>query len=265
MTSYSKLTKVIKISYFIFLKIIHLLINKIKFYLLRMIYINVPFFYKNKFGSFHTNNGLDLYLLSLLYNNIINNNDNLIVEVGISGPNLLSKSLIFENNFKCSVININLIPHYEMVWKEERPNSIFVNYSIDTNHESHSIRIKNDNIFLRELFFFNSTYTSSNNLDLVVKTKSLNNIINDLEYKEILILFLDFNFYTIETLHQINFEDLKIKCICISYGNTSLICQLKIQSYIKKKGFLFNARFENESDVFIRKSLFHGIELTDIF
>lgn len=265
MKLYSRLTKVITNIYFVFLKIKHQLINKIKFYLLRMIYINVTFIYKNKFGTFYTNNGLDLYLLSLLYNNIINNNDNLIVEVGISGPNLLSKSLIFENNFKCSVININLIPHYEMVWKEERPHSIFVNYSIDTNHESHSIHIENNNIFLRELFFFNSIYTSSNNLDIVVKTKSLNNIINDLDYKEILILFLDFNFYTIETLQQINFEHLKIKCICISYGNTSLVCQLKIQSYIKKMGFSYNARFENESDVFIRKSLFHGIELTDIF
>ena len=83
--------------------------------------------------------------------------------------------------------------------------------------------------------------------------------------RDILILFFDFNFYTIQTLYQIDFEYFKIKCVCITYGNTSLIDQLKIQYHLKKSGFSYNARFENESDIFIRNSLFNGIELIDIY
>ncbi len=248
-------------------KIYQIFINIIKLFtnlFFKILNPNVKFFNKKYSGTYYTENGEDLYLTSLLFNNLISNQENLIVEVGISGPYFLSKSLIFETHFNCKVVNIGLINQYNDLWKSERPRAHFINYSIDTNQNLHATKLNNRSNYLKELNFFCSNYNPDDFLISTVKTRPLIDILNDLELKEVLILFLDFNFYNLDTIYRIDLKDIYIKCICLNFGKFSLYNQYKIQKYLKNNGFKYEARIGEECGIFIRYSLINGIEISDL-
>jgi hypothetical protein len=225
---------------------------------------SVKLFHNNYFGTYHTKNGVDLYLTSLLFNNLISNEENLIVEVGISGPSFLSKSLIFESHFNCKVINIGLINQYKDLWESERPNSIFISHSIDTSKGFHELKLDYRNPYLMDLNFFSSNYHPIDYLNTTVNTRALTEILGDFGYNEVLILFLDFNFYDLNAIYKIDLNNLYVKCICLSLGKSSLYNHLLIKNYLKNNGFKYDARIGDGCDIFIRYSLINGIEISDL-
>ena len=92
-----------------------------------------------------------------------------------------------------------------------------------------------------------------------VPMRTLANIVDEYDIKEILLLSIDVAGFEYEVLKGIEFYNLNIKSIVIENMTKSYIGKEDIRLYLKQKNYVFTARLNDNDDVYVHQSMINGL------
>jgi FkbM family methyltransferase len=101
-------------------------IRQLDFLKFRIKYPYVPIIRPLSIGTYFSQEGQDLYISSLLFNELKSSNVEVVIDVGCNHPERFSNSNFFEKYFNCKTIAIDPIEEYGDLWRKMRPNAIFI-------------------------------------------------------------------------------------------------------------------------------------------
>jgi len=239
-------------------RIINYFVSIIYYFKFSWDYPNTKFLFPNKIGTYFSQYGQDLYLSTLLYGLIDFNKKTWVIDVGCNHPINFSNSLYFETVYQRNVLAIDPLSEYEENWLKKRPKAIFINNAVG------------ESVGLIELDVpvgveSNSMFSSVKNLDKkfknnkierrTIECRRLGDILDEHKIHDIEFISIDAEGYEMEVLMGIDYEKVKIKCLCIENNTSSRIGSPKIREFLDAKGYVFYARLGWLDDIFINKNI----------
>lgn len=108
------------------MKFINWLMRQIDFLKFRVKYPKVSIIKPKSIGTYYSQEGQDLYLSSLLFDDLESDAGKYIVDIGCNHPERFSNSYFFEKFFNFRTIAIDPIEEYSNLWTALRPDAIFI-------------------------------------------------------------------------------------------------------------------------------------------
>jgi FkbM family methyltransferase len=246
----------------IIIRLFNLASRWISFIGFKLRFPEVKFINPIKIGTFYSQDGQDLYLASLLFN-AINQNDKLwVVDVGCNHPRHFSNSLFFEKYFGCQVLAIDPLEEFRALWKQERPKSIFISSAIGNSVEPITLRVPHgtdgDNMFFNVAGGVNKA-TNLEFSERTVQCVKLESVLSNHQINDVLLMSIDVEGFELEVLKSIDFEKVIVRCICLENNSTNLYGSDDVRDFLKLKGYVFLARIGYLDDVFVHGSMINGI------
>lgn len=235
------------------------LVRQIEFVKFRISHPNVPIIRPLTIGNYFSQDGQDLYLSALLFNEFKNFDGGYVVDIGCNDPERFSNSYFFEKFFKCNVLAIDPIEEYAAKWEKIRPSAKFIPTALGSFAGVVTLNIPNQSAVFDDMF---SSVTGKNpkigNLKCSqrqVPCVTLESIFDFNKISEVNLISIDVEGAELDVLKGINFERVYIKCFVIENNTKSLFGSDDIRLFLKSKGYLFHSRIGYLDDVFIHNSL----------
>ena len=212
-------------------------------------------------GKYYSQDGQDLFLSSLLFNEIKKNKINNIVDIGCNDPVKFSNSLFFEQVFSCNTLAIDPLIEFKEKWKNNRPNATFINCAVGSSLGFVVIEVpindKSDNMF-SSVQGATSKSTALEHENRKVECRTVSSILSEHEFNQVLLMSIDVEGFEMEALKGIDFESSSIKCLCIENNSSKLYGDEEIREFLKNKGYYFVARIGTLDDVYIHRTVKQG-------
>ncbi|AMK75086.1 MULTISPECIES: FkbM family methyltransferase [Methylomonas] len=240
-------------------RLINWLIRQIDFIKFRIKNPLVPIVNPLTLGTYYSQEGQDLYLSTLLFNEFEHSAGGYVVDVGCNHPEKYSNSKFFEKYFNCKTIAIDPIEEYRALWKELRPDAIFVATALGKSTSTVSLSIPESGSVYDDMF---SSITGNNPkiggascVQRDVPCVTLASVIETHRLDEITLLSIDVEGVELDVVEGIDFEKALIKCLIIENNTENLFGSEKIREFLRLKGYVFFSRIGFYDDVFLHKSL----------
>ncbi len=241
------------------MKYINWLLRQIEYLKFITNHPGVPIVKPLTIGKYYSQDGQDLYLSALLFEELQNANGAYIIDIGCNHPERFSNSYFFENFFDCKTIAIDPIEEYRDKWNRLRPNAEFIATALGKSHGSVILNIPVQSDIYDDMF---SSITGKNKkIGNVQCTKrkvscvTLESILKERNIVDIAIISIDVEGAELDVLEGINFEQLQIKCFIIENNTNNIYGSDDIRWFLKSKGYVFSSRIGFLDDVFIHKSV----------
>lgn len=251
----------VKNLYFLTRKVINRL-KLIKSYLyFKYKHPGVKIAYPAKIGTFYSQDGQDLYLISLLLNLIQHHPHGWIVDVGANDPVYFSNSYAFEKFFACKVLAIDPLQHHEDTWLELRPNALFVAAAAGSNPGYITLKIPCGNL-ADDMFSITAGGTFKGEhgqlAEHEVPIVRLDEMFIKYGINEIILVSIDVEGNEMDVLNSIDFNAVHICSFVIENNTKSMYGDDELRNYLESKHYVFFARIGRMDDVFVHKSLLNG-------
>ena len=212
-----------------------------------------------KIGTYYSQEGQDLYLSTLLFDEFKDKTEKNMVDIGCNDPEKFSNSLFFELFFKCNIIAIDPIKEYEILWNKTRPSATFIASAIGKSNGTVALMVPEKTSEFDDMF---SSVTTKNSkigdtkcTQRDVQLVTLDTIFTERKIKEVVLLSIDVEGAEVDVLQGIDFNKTYIKCILIENNSTSAYGSEEIRSILKDRGYIFLARIGFIDDVFLHNTL----------
>ncbi len=246
-------------------RLINWLIRQIDFLKFRIKNPRVPFVKPLTIGTYYSQEGQDLYLSSLLFSELESSAGGYVVDVGCNHPEKYSNSKFFEKYFKCKTIAIDPIEEYRELWKELRPEAIFIATALGSLPGTVSLSIPESGSFYDDMFSSitgnNPKISGTNCVVRDVPCVTLASVIAEHKLEVITLLSIDVEGVELDVVRGIDFERVLIKCLIIENNTVNLFGSEEIREFLRLKGYVFFSRIGFYDDVFLHKSLLQKIRL----
>jgi FkbM family methyltransferase len=239
-------------------RVIKWLIRQIYFIGFRIRHPKVPIIRPLSLGTYYSQEGQDLYLTSLLFNELNNSQDCYIIDIGCNHPERFSNSYFFEKFFKCKVIAIDPIEEYGELWRNLRPNAIFIATALGRTEDLVTLNVPLSGSIYDDMF---SSLTKNPKVGCTgcaqrkVPCVTLTSVLNTYKIKEVTLISIDVEGAELNILEGIDFDRVLIKCFVIENNTFNLFGSEQIRLFMKLKGYIFFSRIGFYDDVFIHNSL----------
>jgi FkbM family methyltransferase len=204
--------------------------------------------------------GQDLYLSTLLLNYIRNHPNAWVVDVGAGDPEYQSNSYYFEMFYGCRTLAIDGVEEYSDSWNQIRPSATFVTSVLGAKKGSEEMMVSTK--MDKMLSCVSSCFKENKDKGFSkrkVHMRTLANIVDEYDIKEIMLLSIDVAGFEYEVLKGIEFYNSNIKSIVIENITKSYIGREDIRLYLKQRNYVFTARLNNNDDVFVHQSMINGL------
>ena len=215
----------------------------------------------SKIGTFYSQDGQDLYLASLLFNAINENEKLWVLDIGCNHPKHFSNSLFFEKYFGCQVLAIDPLDEFRALWNTVRPKATFLTSAVGSSNDPITLHVPygsdGDNMFS---YVFGGTNKAKDMVfeERKVPCDKLESILLSQQIDDVLLMSIDTEGFEFEVLKSINFEKVIIRCICLENNSTNLYGSDDIRDFLKLKGYIFYSRIGHLDDVFVHGSMING-------
>ena len=246
----------------IFSKIKNRLVHHVAHFNFACRYPRVPIIDPLKIGTFYSQAGQDLFLSSILFNYLNNNQNSWIIDVGCNHPILYSNSLVFEKWFGCRVLAIDSLEEFRALWAKQRPAAIFLATAIGYATDSVVLRIPQEESDINIFSTITDGSIETKNFQFQERTvtcSKLANILSNHDIIEVLLMSIDIEGMELEAIKGIDFDKVMIRCIVLKNNSTNLYGCNDVRDYLKKSGYIFFARIRFLDDVFIHRSMINGL------
>lgn len=241
------------------MKLINWLIRQIDFLIFRIKYPEVPVIRPSSIGTYYSQEGQDLYLSSLLFDDLKNDANKYIVDIGCNHPERFSNTYFFEKFFNSKTIAIDPIEEYGRLWTELRPNAIFIATALGKTSGTVTLNIPEPNSNYDDMF--SSVAEKNPKVGNTVCTQrqvpcvTLSSILDTHKIDQVILISIDVEGAELDVLKGIDFERVLIKCLVIENNTKNLFGSGEIRTFLESKGFIFFSRIGFYDDVFLYKSL----------
>jgi FkbM family methyltransferase len=193
-----------------------------------------------------------------LLNLIKDDSANWVIDVGCNDPIHYSNSYFFEKYLGCKVLAIDPLEELEKLWKLKRPKSIFLNSAVGNNNDSIILNVPEDSCQDKMFSYVDGGYNKKYDINFSrrnVKCERLESILQENKIDEVLLLTIDVEGFEYEIIKGINFEKVRINCICVENNSINLFGSDLIRQYLINNNYIYLARIGYLDDIFIHKSL----------
>lgn len=240
-------------------KIINILKRYLQHFAFKLKNPNVKLINPKNLGRYYSQEGQDIYLSSLLFNLLDNDQEKYILDIGCNHPKKYSNSLFFERYFRCKTIAVDPIPTFKETWKKERPTAAFVSTALGEHEGVVTLNIPANNSGFDNMFSSttknNPKIGESKSESLQVPCTTLTNILEQFEIREVVIASIDVEGAEMSVLKGIDFSKTKINCFVIENNTNNLYGDQKLRTYLKSKSYNFVARIGYLDDVFLHTTV----------
>lgn len=241
------------------MRLINWLMCQLAFIKFRVHHLMVPIVKPLLLGTYYSQDGQDLYLSALLFELFKKQDKKYVVDIGCNHPERFSNSKFFEQYFSCKTIAIDPIEEYGTLWRECRPDALFISTALGEKSGSVTLNIPNGSVAYDDMFSFTgrqnpkigSTECSQRNVPCV----TLASILAAQQIKSVIVLSIDVEGAEMGVLRGIDFEQVAIQCLIIENNTGSLFGTEEIRLFLKDKEYVFFSRIGFLDDVFIHHSL----------
>ena len=242
------------------------IINRFKIFIgflyFKLKHPGVKFIQPSKIGTFYSQEGQDLYLMTLLLNLIHHRPNGWVIDVGANHPIYFSNSYAFEKFLGCKVLAIDPLRNHADSWRALRPDAIFLLAAVASVAGTTNLKIP-DEEYADDMFSITSGGSFKGQIikysEIEVPQVRLDETFSQYGITEILLVSIDVEGNEWEVLSSIDFNLVRIYSFVIKNNSKSLLGDDQIRRFLEEKNYVFYARIGYLDDVFLHKSMInHG-------
>lgn len=245
------------------MRLINWLLRQVEFLKFRSRHPNVPILKPLTIGKYYSQDGQDLYLSALLFNEFKKLDGGYVVDIGCNHPERFSNSYFFEKFFNCKIVAIDPIEEYGDKWRKLRPNANFIATALGKSSGIVTLNIPVQSAVYDDMF---SSIAGKNpkvgNVQCTqreVPCVTLQSILDSHKITNVTVISIDVEGAELDVLEGINFERVSIQCFIIENNTKNLFGTDDIRIFLKSKGYVFYSRIGFLDDVFLQNSLIEKI------
>jgi FkbM family methyltransferase len=240
-------------------RLINWIMRKIDLMKFRVKYPDVPIVKPQSMGTFYSQDGQDVYLSSLLFNWIKDDEGGYVIDVGCNHPVRFSNSFFFDKYFNCKTIAIDPIEEYGNLWRSLRPNAIFIASALGKVAGVVTLNIPDPTSIYDDMFssinLKNPKVGETGCTQREVPCATLASVLENYNVTNILFVSIDVEGFELDVLEGIDFEHVSIKCFVIENNTDNLLGAEEIRIFLKSKGYVYISRIGFLDDIFLHNSL----------
>ena len=212
-------------------------------------------------GTFYSQHGQDLYVASLLFNALQQQQGPWVVDVGCNHPTMFSNSLLFEKYFGCRTLAIDALASYQADWETHRPTAHFLHSAIGAREGTVRLTITGSDITEQMFSFVEGGKPKDAGLHrqkvVTVPVRRLQDVLAERGIRQVLFMSIDVEGAELDVLKGTDFDQCFIACLCVE-NNSRLSGEDEIRHYLLKQGYMFHSRIGFLDDVFVHGGLLNG-------
>jgi FkbM family methyltransferase len=211
-------------------------------------------------GTFYSQAGQDLFISGILFNQLNQESNQLIIDIGANHPTKYSNSYFFEKYFACKTLAIDPLHEFKELWDAYRPSAEFLSVALGSKDDflNITIPIAGDNMLSSlEEGGVMKTFHKGRFEVRKVRVTTLRQVLEDRRITDVLLMSIDVEGFELEVLKGIDFDKVKFKVIICENNSNKSFGSDEIRNFLIQKNYIYYARIGRLDDLFISPSM-HG-------
>jgi len=207
-------------------------------------------------GTFYSQAGQDLFISAILFDQLNQESNQIVIDIGANHPTKFSNSYFLEKHFGCKTLAIDPLEEFQELWNTFRPNAEFLPIALGSKDDflDITIPIAGDSMY-SSLGGVMKAFHKGQCEVRRVKVRTLREVLEDRKITDVLLMSIDVEGFELEVLKGINFDEVKFKAIICENNSNGSFGSNEIRDFLIQKDYVYYARIGRLDDLFISPSL----------